>query len=154
MKLAALITAIAALALARAARAEPPISLGYVNTPYGQAEPRGECSYCQTLTVTVQAEAFAYRADNPIAFTYSMQLTAPCPAEYRSACKPSSNRTVEVGWAPWWSEPETDTLRVWAVSASKRCSPSQTVTLPAAITVACEPMKATTARHHHRGRRR
>jgi hypothetical protein len=154
VKLAALIVTTAALAIAGVARAEPPILLGYVNTPWGYAEPRGECSYCQTLTVTLGADTseFAYSADNPIAFAYAMQLTAPCPVAYRPECKPSSNRTVEIGWAPWWATPETDTLQVWAERGGKRCSPRQTVTLPAVVNAGCTA--ATVARHHnHRMRR-
>ena len=166
----ALIATIAALALAGAAKAEPTIGpLGYGVEPV--------CEYCVSFsgTITTPADAVAIRrADWPYeSLTYSFGLQQPCPwriSEPSKAkeCPPvKQSGPFQTGWGPEWSGGVL-TFKVWAerpargctqsepaeCGVNERCSPSQTVTLPASVNVACSSARATVARHRHRRHQR
>jgi hypothetical protein len=169
---AALVGTVAALALAGAARAEPTIPtigpLGYGVEPV--------CEYCVSFsgTITAPADAVAIRrADWPYeSLAYSHGLQQPCPWRISEPSKAKECPPVlqsgpfQFGWGPEWSGGML-TFTVWAerpvrgCTASEpaycehheRCSPSQTVTLPATITVACRAT-AIVAKRHRKYRRR
>ena len=154
----------AALAFAGAARAEPTIGpLGYGVEPV--------CEYCVSFsgTITAPADAVAIRrADWPYeSLAYSFGLQAPCPwrvTEPAKACPAVLHSgPFQAGWGPEWSGGML-TFKVWAerpargctasepadCEHSERCPPSQTVTLPATVNIACSSARASIARRHYR----
>jgi hypothetical protein len=158
------LVAVAALAFPAGASAEPSINL--------DSEVQEPCGYCSSLSGTINggADAVAWRAaSSPYSLAYDWTLQQPCQWPHTATPCPAVVHTgpFQTGWAPWWSEPETLTLLVWAerpVSSctysepqdckQERCSGAQTVTLPASVTIACSITNATIRPRHQRRHRR